>query len=223
MQCLRITYRFLKYRVLNLLYCLYTTQQTQSNCISSKHEISAFQSVARCLKRNSWVGEQEPTSAMLPVSYSAFICVESTAADPFLAWKRQTLILLVTKLLENHRNTCNTWQFVVNFTTIICFSVRTASIRHFFHPNFVCVLMSKAQEGYCQFGLRECSFAELRNQICSASSSLTSHPTASLPFFAGHMTKSVRDGKGGRAMQRKRDFEGNIQWGREEKNKVGEE
>lgn len=91
---------------------LCTTQKTQSNCISSKHEVSAFQGHSllqlEAEQISSWNREQEPTSAMLPVSYSAFISVE-------------ILILLVTKLLwpsENRRNTYSTCLFGVNFRTI---------------------------------------------------------------------------------------------------------
>lgn len=87
----------------------------------------------------SRTNQQEPPSAVLPVSYSAFIGVVTLQInDPVLAWGTQTLTPPVTKLLwpfESRRNT----------TPGICFSLPPGSLRFCFHTKFCLCHWAKHQ------------------------------------------------------------------------------
>lgn len=139
---------------------------------------------------SSWAGEQWKNSAMLPVSYSSFICA--------------TTILI-------NRNVSSRSTFSMKGTNTDPTSGKTTLILAALGNLVVGFFYSTVQSK------RMLLLVWLHNQICSASSSLTSHSTVSL--CAGHMTKRVRR-KGRESGTEKKRFWGQHRVSKREKNKM---
>lgn len=119
----------------------------------------------------SRTNQQEPPSAVLPVSYSAFIGVVTLQInDPVLAWGTQTLTPPVTKLLWPFESRRNTTPGSLTLYLAFVFLYHQDLSDSVFTPNFACVTEQSTRMILQFFGVKECSFAQLHNQICSASS-----------------------------------------------------
>lgn len=167
-QCFRFTYRF---HDTKFSLCLYTTLQTLSvsgKYLHSTGSLSPLQLQAEQI--SSWVRERENTSAMLPVSCSICMCVESLRINnswSLLRMKETDSDPIATKPL---------WPCESQSNRLLMFSF-------YEHYLFLCTSsINQKLEGYCWFA----ALQRLHNPICS----LTSHPTVCQS--AGHMTKSVR-------------------------------
>lgn len=186
-----MSYKFLKYRKFNHFYCvslLGTGATAHPANMQSLHSTASL--AAAAWSRANQQGQA--ASATLPVSYSAFICVETleiNGSGSIFSIKRE-------KRWSNLLKTSHTlWEAHFNFRLIVWYSVLPASVRSSFG---VCVLLSKAEWGLLLLwsgGVQLCRVAQ--SDLFSLEA-----------FFAGHMIKSVRQkGRVTNAKKKRRDLQ----------------
>lgn len=157
----------------------------RSKCISSKHEISAFQSVTLCLQPEAEQISQEPTSA-------EFVNVEASrinsSGDIFSPRKRQTQIQRVTKLyfdlLRTTGSAHTTWPIYL-ILLVFLYCQHLSDVR--FQPLCVRVSLSRAQERV---------FRSDGVQLCRVAQSNLFSPRA---LFHRSYDRTCETEKGGRA------------------------
>lgn len=129
---------------IEITIAVHTTEKSEQLLVANMKSPHSRVSLAATARNRT--NRQEPTSAVLPVSYSAFIGVVILQInDPVLAWKTQTLTPPVTKLLWPFESRRNTTPGSLTLYLVFVFLYRQDLSNSVFTPNFAYVTEQSAR------------------------------------------------------------------------------